>query len=173
MATSFGCPFEGEISIEQIDEVVKQFAALGIKELSLSDTTGMANPKDVYDKCSYFKEKYPDITWNIHFHNTRGMALANVLAAMEAGMNRFDGSFGGLGGCPYAPGASGNVASEDILHMLQMMGIETGINLDKYIELAKEVKLLVGHDMDSYMLKAGKATDLIVEKPKGQKKSSN
>lgn len=172
MATSFGCPFDGEITIEQIDKVVKQFIELDIMELSLSDTTGMANPKDVYKKCTYFKEKYPDITWNLHFHNTRGMALANILAAMEAGMNRFDGAFGGLGGCPYAPGASGNVASEDINHMLQVMGIETGIDLDKSILLAKEVQSHVGHDLDSYMLKAGKATDLIKEKPKGQKKIS-
>ncbi len=172
MATSFGCPFEGAITIEQIDEVVKQFVALDIMELSLSDTTGMANPKDVYEKCSYFKKKYPEITWNLHFHNTRGMALANILAAMEAGMNRFDGAFGGLGGCPFAPGASGNVASEDIVHMLDLMNIETGIDIDKYIALAKEVKDLVGHDLDSYMLKAGKVADLVMERPKGQLKLS-
>ncbi|QZY53588.1 hydroxymethylglutaryl-CoA lyase [Crassaminicella profunda] len=173
IATSFGCPFEGEISIEQIEQVVKAFIDLGIREISLSDTTGMGNPKEVYTKCQYFKENYPEIIWNIHFHNTRGMALANIVAAMEAGMSRFDGAFGGLGGCPYAPGASGNVASEDIIHMLHRMGINTGIDLDKSIEIAKEVKMLVGHDVDSYMLKAGKVSDLIKEKPKKQIKICN
>ncbi len=168
IATSFGCPFEGIITIEQIEPIVKKFVSLGILEISLSDTTGMGGPKEVFEKCKYFKDKYPEVTWNIHFHNTRGMALANILAAMEAGMNRFDGSFGGLGGCPYAPGASGNVASEDIVHMLQLMGIETGIDLDKSIEIAKKVQSLVGHEVDSYMLKAGKSSDLIREKPKKQ-----
>lgn len=165
IATSFGCPFEGIISIEQIEPIVQKFVSLGIMEISLSDTTGMGGPKEVYDKCHYFKEKYPDVTWNIHFHNTRGMALANIVAAMQAGMNRFDGAFGGLGGCPYAPGASGNVASEDIVHMLELMGIETGVDLDKAIGLAKHVRTLVGHDVDSYMLKAGKSSDLIREAP--------
>lgn len=168
IATSFGCPFEGIITIAQIEPIVEKFVSLGILEISLSDTTGMGGPKEVFEKCKYFKDKYPEVTWNIHFHNTRGMALANILAAMEAGMNRFDGSFGGLGGCPYAPGASGNVASEDIVHMLQLMGIETGIDLDKSIEIAKTVQSLVGHDVDSYMLKAGKSSDLIREKPKKQ-----
>ena len=168
MATSFGCPFEGEITIEQIDEVVKQFIALDIMELSLSDTTGMANPRDVYEKCIYFKEKYPEVTWNLHFHNTRGMAMANILAAMEAGMNRFDGAFGGLGGCPFAPGASGNVSSEDIVHMLDLMGVETGIDIDKAIDIARDVREHVEHDLDSCMLKAGKVSDLVLERPKGQ-----
>ncbi|MBF4695794.1 hydroxymethylglutaryl-CoA lyase [Fusibacter ferrireducens] len=168
IATSFGCPFEGNITIDQIEPIVEKFVSLGILEISLSDTTGMGGPKEVYEKCKYFKDKYPEVTWNIHFHNTRGMALANILAAMEAGMNRFDGSFGGLGGCPYAPGASGNVASEDIVHMLQLMGIETGIDLDKSIEVARNVQSLVGHEVDSYMLKAGKSSDLIREKPAKQ-----
>lgn len=162
IATSFGCPFEGAISIDQIEQIVKKFIKLGIVEISLSDTTGMGGPKEVYEKCHYFKNKYPHIIWNIHFHNTRGMALANILSAMQAGMNRFDGSFGGLGGCPYAPGASGNVASEDIIHMLELMGIETGIDIDKAINIAKTVKTLVEHDIDSYMLKAGKSSDLTI-----------
>lgn len=170
IATSFGCPFEGEVSVEQIEAIVKRFVELGVTEISLSDTTGMGHPREVYEKCDYFKSNYPEVTWNIHFHNTRGMALANILVAMQAGMNRFDGAFGGLGGCPYAPGASGNVASEDIIHMIELMGIKTGVDLDKAIALAKKVKTLVGHDVDSYMLKAGKASDLIKERPSKQKK---
>jgi len=168
ISTSFGCPFEGDISINAIDKIIGEFIKLNILEISLSDTTGMANPKDVYEKCLYVKEKYPQIKWNLHFHNTRDMGLANIISAMEAGMTNFDASFSGLGGCPYAPGASGNVCSEDIVQMLEEMGIETGINLDKTIVLAKKVEKLVGHKTESYMLKAGKVKDLVKMKPKRQ-----
>ncbi|MBV1756393.1 MAG: hydroxymethylglutaryl-CoA lyase [Dethiosulfatibacter sp.] len=170
ISTSFGCPFEGEISIERIDELVLEFVKLGIKEISLSDTTGVANPKEVYEKCLYFKTKYKDLKWILHLHNTRGMALANVLAGMGAGIIFFDSSFAGLGGCPYAPGASGNLATEDLVHMLQEMDIKTGINIDKAIETGKFIKKIVGHDTDSYVLKAGKVKDLVKEKPKKQNK---
>lgn len=170
ISTSFGCPYEGNIDINIIEKLVKEFIKLNIFEISLSDTTGMANPKEVFEKCTYFKEKYPQVKWHLHFHNTRDMALANVLAGMQAGITHFDGAFSGLGGCPYAPGASGNASSEDIIHMCGEMGIETGIDLDKAIELAKLVKDLVGHETDSYMIKAGKVCDLIKEKPKEQKK---
>lgn len=170
ISTSFGCPFEGTISKEQVEKIVVELIKLDILEISLSDTTGMANPKEVYEKCSYFKEKYPEVKWHLHFHNTRDMALANILSGMQAGFTHFDGAFSGLGGCPYAPGASGNVPSEDILHMCEEMGIETGVDLDKAIELAKIAKEMVDHPTDSFMLKAGKVKDLIKEKPKAQKK---
>lgn len=170
ISTSFGCPFEGDISINAIDKIIGEFIKLNILEISLSDTTGMANPKDVYEKCLYVKEKYPQIKWNLHFHNTRDMGLANIISAMDAGMTNFDASFSGLGGCPYAPGASGNVCSEDIVQMLEEMGIDTGINLDKAIVLAKKVAKLVGHKTESYMIKAGKVKDLIKIKPKRQEK---
>ena len=170
ISTSFGCPFEGAISIETVEKIISEFIKLDIIEISLSDTTGMANPKDVYEKCLYVKAKYPQIKWNLHFHNTRDMGLANILAAMDAGMTNFDGSFSGLGGCPYAPGASGNVCTEDIVHMLEEMGIDTGIDLDKAITLAKKAAELIGHKTDSYMLKAGKVKDLIKVKPKHQEK---
>lgn len=168
MSTSFGCPFEGEITIKKIETIVKQLIALGITEISLSDTTGMANPKAVYEKCSYFIQEYPDVQWNLHLHNTRDMAMACIITAMEAGIINFDASFSGLGGCPYAPGASGNACSEDIVHMLQEMGIETGINLDKAIALSKKVRAYVGHETESYMLRAGKCSELIKEKPEAQ-----
>lgn len=170
ISTSFGCPFEGDISINAIDKIIGEFIKLNILEISLSDTTGMANPKDVYEKCLYVKEKYPQIKWNLHFHNTRDMGLTNIISAMDAGMTNFDASFSGLGDCPYAPGASGNVCSEDIVQMLEEMGIDTGINLDKAIVLAKKVAKLVGHKTESYMIKAGKVKDLIKIKPKRQEK---
>jgi len=170
IATSFGCPFEGKIPAGQIEKLVKCFLDFGINEISLSDTTGMANPTQVNNLCSQMIEKFPEVKWILHFHNTRGMALANILAGIEAGATWFDGAFSGLGGCPYAPGASGNVASEDLIHMCDEMGIETGIDLDKAIEIARVVKECVGHETDSYMLKAGKAKDLIPDKPKTQSK---
>lgn len=168
ISTAFGCPFEGYISIEKIDPIVKKLIGLEINEISLSDTTGMANPKEVYDKCKYVMSQYPLIRWNLHFHNTRDMGLSNVLAAMNAGIRHFDAAFSGIGGCPYAPGASGNLCSEDLVHMCESIGINTGIDLNKAIELSKRVAELVGHSTESYMLKAGKSTDLVNEKPKRQ-----
>jgi len=170
ISTSFGCPFEGDISIGQIEKIILRIREIGITEISLSDTTGMANPVEVYQKFRYVKEQYPEIKWNAHFHNTRDMAMANTLAAIQAGVFNFDASFSGLGGCPYAPGASGNVSSEDLVHSLEEMNIDTGIDLDKSIELAHKVKNLIGHETDSYMIKAGKVDDLINEHPAEQKK---
>lgn len=168
ISTAFGCPFEGTISIEAVEKLVLAFIDLGITELSLSDTTGMGNPKEVYDKCLYFKEKYPQVKWNLHFHNTRDMGLSNTLAAMSAGITHFDAAFSGLGGCPYAPGASGNLCTEDLVHMCEEMGIQTGIDLDSAIAIAKEVEALIGHKSESYMLRAGKVNDLAKEKPTQQ-----
>lgn len=160
IATSFGCPFEGAISIETIAGIARRYQEIGVTELSMSDTTGMANPKLVYENCVTMQERFGGIVWNLHFHNTRGMGLANVLAGMQAGITRFDASLGGLGGCPFAPGASGNIVTEDLLHMLDLMGIETGIDLDKIIAAAKMLREFVGHDLPSAILKAGKNSDL-------------
>lgn len=168
ISTSFGCPFEGDISIETVEKIIREFIKLDILEISLSDTTGMGNPKEVYEKCKYVKEKYPQIKWNLHFHNTRDMGLANIIAAMNAGITNFDAAFSGLGGCPYAPGASGNLCSEDLIHMCEEMGIQTSVDLDKTIKIAKKVEELVGHKTESYMLRAGKIKDLTKEKPKKQ-----
>ncbi len=168
ISTAFGCPFEGDISIEAVETLVIEFQKLGIKELSLSDTTGMGNPKEVFEKCSYFKNKYPDIKWILHFHNTRDMGLSNSIAAMNAGIENFDASFSGLGGCPYAPGASGNLCSEDLVHMCEEMGIDTDIDLDKAIAIAREVEAFVGHKSESFMLRAGKVSDLSLELPEKQ-----
>ena len=159
--TAFGCPFEGKIPLEQVLALTSRFLEIGVRELSLSDTTGMANPQQVYEYCRTVRERYPDVTWNLHFHNTRGMALANVVAGMLAGIERYDAGFAGLGGCPFVPDATGNMATEDLLHMLQEMGIDTGYNLDEVIAIARYARQLVGHETNSFILKAGKNSDLI------------
>lgn len=160
ISTAFGCPFEGKVSPGAVMEIAGKLHAMGLTELSLSDTTGMANPRQVYELSRRAGKEFPAVDWFLHFHNTRGMALANTVAGMQGGVVRFDASLAGLGGCPYAPGASGNIASEDMLHMFREMGIETGIDLDKIIALAKELRDWVGHS-DSAILKAETNDDLI------------
>lgn len=157
----FGSPWEGEISLNSVKSIVEAYLNVGIKEISLSDASGMAVPNQVYSICSEMQKSYPNVEWWLHFHNTRGMAIANILAAMLAGITRFDSSFGGLGGCPFVPGAAGNVASEDVVHMMDEMKIETGIDIKELMYIARNVQQLVGHDTDSYLLKAGRSKDLI------------
>jgi hydroxymethylglutaryl-CoA lyase len=161
ISTSFGCPFEGKVKLEQVLSVIGCFREIGVAELSLSDTTGMANPQQVYEYCMQVRDQFPDVTWWLHFHNTRGMGLANVAAGMLAGIERFDASFAGLGGCPYAPGASGNIATEDLVHMCHEMGIETGMDLDQVISLGKYIREIIGHETASFILKAGKCSDIV------------
>jgi hydroxymethylglutaryl-CoA lyase len=161
IATAFGCPFEGRVPLEQVIKVIKCFREIGVRKLSLSDTTGMANPKQVYEYGTGVKELFPDMTWILHFHNTRGMGLANAMAGMLAGIRLLDSSFAGLGGCPFAPGASGNIATEDLIHMCHEMGIATGCDLDKVIETGRLVQQLVGHDTDSSILRGGKCNDIV------------
>lgn len=165
ISTAFGCPFDGKlVPLEQVLSVAACFREIGIKELSLSDTTGMANPKQVYDYVTAARLKFPDITWVLHFHNTRGMGLANVIAGLMAGVDRYDACFAGLGGCPFAPGASGNIATEDLVHMLAEMGFNTGYDQEKLIAIGKQVQSLVGHDTASAILKAGRCSDIAANK---------
>ncbi|KYZ75912.1 hydroxymethylglutaryl-CoA lyase [Anaerosporomusa subterranea] len=168
ISTSFGCPFQGKVPVEQVENAVRGFLKLGITELSLSDTTGMANPRQVYELGSYMVKAFPQVQWVLHFHNTRDMALANIAAGIEAGVRTFDGAFAGLGGCPFAPGASGNVATEDVVHMLHEMGIDTGINLLKAMDTARMAAKLVGHEAASAVLKAGRCEDITKEKVQHQ-----
>ncbi|MDU4962543.1 MAG: hydroxymethylglutaryl-CoA lyase [Sporomusaceae bacterium] len=168
VSTAFGCPFAGKVPLEQVRNAVRGFLKLGITELSLSDTTGMANPRQVYEIGSYMVNAYPQVTWVMHFHNTRDMALANIVAGIEAGVGVFDGAFAGLGGCPFAPGASGNVATEDIVHMLHEMGIDTGIDLVKAMDTARLAAQLVGHEAASAVLKAGRCEDISRQKAQHQ-----
>lgn len=158
--TSFGCPFEGKVAFEQIALVIKGFREIGVNEISLSDPTGMANPQQVYEYSSYVKQLFPGVTWNLHFHNTRGMGLANVLAGMMAGIERYDASFAGLGGCPFAPGATGNIATEDLIHMCHEMGINTGYDLDKVLSIGRRLQKAFG-ETSSFILKAGKCSDIV------------
>ncbi len=168
ISTSFGCPFQGRVPVEQVENVVRSFVKLGITELSLSDTTGMANPRQVYELGTHMIQMFPEVKWVMHFHNTRDMALANIVTAIQAGIRMFDGAFAGLGGCPFAPGASGNVASEDVIHMLHEMGIDTGIDLLKAMDTARLAAGFVGHPAASAVLKAGRCVDLVKEKAQGQ-----
>ena len=160
----FGSPWDGRIPQEEIDAIIEAYLNVGITEISLSDTSGMAVPNQVYEMCKHVREKYPEATWWLHFQNTRGLAIANIVAAMQAGMTQFDGSFGGLGGCPFVPDAAGNISTEDVLHMCDECGIETGIDLGKLMELSRTLKDLLHHDTDSYVLRAGRSCDLILSK---------
>lgn len=157
----FGSPWEGNIPIESIQSIVEAYLNVGINEISLSDASGMAVPNQVYSICLTMQQKFPQVKWWLHFHNTRGMGIANIFAAMQTGITHFDSSFAGLGGCPFVPGAAGNVSSEDMVHMLDEMGVETEIDIVKLVEVAKEIRQLVGHDTDSYILRAGRSKDLI------------
>ncbi len=157
ISTSFGCPFEGEVPLKNLESVVGRLVDLGAKGVALADTTGMANPAQVALTLGYLMPKFPTVEWTLHTHDTRAMAIANILAAMECGVTHFDASIGGLGGCPFAPGASGNVCTEDLVHGLHAMGVETGINLDALIETAKRVQEIIGRPLPGQVIRAGKA----------------
>ena len=168
LSSAWGCAFEGKIPVQQIEKIVNEFLKLGITELSLSDAAGMANPRQVYEIGSYMVKTYPQVRWVLHLHNTRDMAMGNIIAGLQAGITVFDGAFGGLGGCPFVPGAAGNIATEDVVHMLHEMGVDTGVNLLQAMETARRVRDMVGHDVLSYLLKAGRCEDLTKQKAKHQ-----
>ena len=147
--------------METVDSIIEAYLNVGINEISLSDASGMATPVQVSKLCAHVLEKYPQCSWWLHFHNTRGMAMANMIAAMDAGMTQFDTSFGGLGGCPFVPGAAGNLSTEDVVHLCDESGIATGIDILKIMELSRRLQTLLGHDLDSYILRAGRSSDLI------------
>jgi hydroxymethylglutaryl-CoA lyase len=155
LSTAFGCPMEGEIDESEILRLVDNFARQGVKRISLCDTTGMAFPSQVRKLCRKAKANYPEITFTLHFHNTRGLAQSNVLAAIDAGIDRFDAALGGIGGCPYAPGASGNACTEEVVHMLELEGFDTGVDLAKLMKVSAMLPNLVQHDVPSQILKAG------------------
>jgi hydroxymethylglutaryl-CoA lyase len=160
VATAFGCPFEGRIDEERVLSIVRTYREMGIKGITLADTTGMANPRQVARIVSRVLSHIPADDLTLHFHNTRGLGLANVLAAYEAGARRFDAALGGLGGCPFAPGASGNICTEDLVNMCDEMGIPTGIDLQKLITLSRTLPALVGHEVSGQVAKAGRNCDL-------------
>jgi hydroxymethylglutaryl-CoA lyase len=151
----FGCPMEGDVDSEQALGWAARFVDEGVSGITLCDTTGMAYPSLVASLVQRFKSRWPKMTLTLHFHNTRGMGLANVFAATRSGADRFDTALGGIGGCPYAPGATGNVCTEDTVHMLELMGYDTGVELRGLLRCAAELPPLVGHDVPSQLLKAG------------------
>ena len=155
ISASFGDPFEGDVPPERVLTLAERLVESGLDAISLGDTTGMATPTRVWDLVGLFRERLPHLWLNMHFHDSRGTGLANVLAALEVGVTEFDASIGGLGGSPFAPGAGGNVATEDLVHMLADMGIETGVDLEKLLAAAHLVESLIGHDLPSHVSKAG------------------
>lgn len=160
LSVSFGCPMEGDVPEATVFDWVQRFVDQGVDGVTLCDTTGMAFPSQVLAMTRAFRERWPHTELTLHFHNTRGMGLANVLAGIEAGCDRYDASIGGLGGCPYAPGATGNVCSEEIVHALELMGYDTGVDLVRLIEASRRLPALVGHDTPSQITKAGRRQDL-------------
>lgn len=155
IATSFGCPFEGEVPIDSIIEVAKGYYRLGINHVTLGDTTGMATPPLVAQRCRALRAEIPDIEIALHFHNTRGIGLANVYAGLQEGIDIFESSIAGLGGCPFAPGATGNIATEDLVYLLEECGIETGIDLEQVSVMARRMEEVIGRTLPGQVSKAG------------------
>ena len=160
LSTAMGCPMEGDVPVAVVLDWMQRFADLGVNGITLCDTTGMAFPSQVRELSRLARERFKDLELTLHFHNTRGLALANTLAALAAGIDRFDSSLGGLGGCPYAPGASGNVCTEELVHMLELDGYDTGVDLQGILAAAAQLPGLIGHDVPSQILKAGRRLDL-------------
>jgi hydroxymethylglutaryl-CoA lyase len=151
ISTAFYCPYEGKIEIEDVVALCKRFVAMGANELSVADTIGKANPRESYELFKTLKEEFPDVLLTAHFHDTRKMAIANIFAALQAGINRFDTSAGGLGGCPFAPGATGNVATEDVVNMLDTLGIKTGVDVKKVCQAVQVIAPHVSRPIDTGM----------------------
>jgi hydroxymethylglutaryl-CoA lyase len=160
MATTFGCPFEGFQPLDRIVKFVDRLIGLGVDSIALADTVGMGNPRQIREVCDEVRARFPKYEFALHLHNTRGMGLANVVAGLEAGITHYESSLGGLGGCPFAPGATGNICTEDLVHMLEQMGHDTGVDLDRLIAASRGLPELVGHDVPGQVIKAGKSTDL-------------
>jgi hydroxymethylglutaryl-CoA lyase len=163
LSTTFGCPFEGHVLEESVLDFVQRFHDLGVDGISLADTTGMANPRQVRELTVKVLERYPaadETYYTLHFHNTRGMGLANVVAGIEAGVRSFDGSISGLGGCPFAPGATGNICTEDMVNMLEDMGYDTRVDLAKLLAVARRIPAVVGHETPGQVMKAGQTLEL-------------
>jgi hydroxymethylglutaryl-CoA lyase len=155
ISTSFGCPFEGEVPLARLERLVGQLVEMGARAVALADTTGMANPRQVARTLEHLLPRFPGVEWTLHTHDTRAMAIPNIMAAMEYGVTHFDASIGGLGGCPFAPGASGNVCTEDLVHCLQAMGVETGVALERLLAASRRVQEIVGRALPGQLVKAG------------------
>jgi hydroxymethylglutaryl-CoA lyase len=155
ISTSFGCPYSGDVPEDRLFGVIQSLLDLGADEVNIADTTGMANPLQVERTVSNVLDRWPDTLFDLHFHNTRGMGLANVVAGLRAGVSIYDASIGGIGGCPFAPKATGNVSTEDVVHMLHEMGIETGVNLEALLGCANRMSEILGKELPGQVMKAG------------------
>jgi hydroxymethylglutaryl-CoA lyase len=155
ISTSFGCPYEGQVPVERVLAIASALADAGCQEVAFGDTTGMANPVKVKEFFALAFERLPEVELTAHFHNTRGQGLANVLAALEAGVASFESSFGELGGCPVPPGATGNIATEDLVSMLHEMGVETGVDLAALLAASRAAQDALGRPLGSHVLTAG------------------
>ena len=155
ISVSFGCPYEGEVPPERVFAIAERLAAAGCEEVAFGDTTGMANPRQVREFFEAARSRLREVELTAHFHNTRGQGLANVVAALDAGVRSFESSFGELGGCPVPKGATGNIASEDLVSMLHEMGYETGIDLERLLEASRAVQEVLGRPLSGHLLTAG------------------
>jgi hydroxymethylglutaryl-CoA lyase len=155
ISTAFGCPFEGRTPVAQLERVVRSLVDMGARAIGLADTTGMANPLQVTEVLDRLMPRFPGIEWTLHTHDTRAMAISNILTAIACGVRNFDASIGGLGGCPFAPGASGNVCTEDLVHCLHAMEVDTGIDLDALVAVSRRVQDVVGRALPGQIVKAG------------------
>jgi len=155
VATSFGCPYEGEVTADRVFEIAERLAAAGCDEVGFGDTTGMANPRQVHEFFAAARERLAGVELTAHFHNTRGQGLANVVAALEEGVESFESSFGELGGCPVPPGSTGNVSTEDVVSMLTEMGVSTGVDLPRLIAASRAVQEVLGRPLGAHVLRAG------------------
>lgn len=162
VSTAWGCPYEGDVPVDRVVRVAGRAVIGGADSAAFGDTTGMATPTRVTELVGEFRSACPDTPLGLHFHNTRGTGLANVLAALQLGVADFDASVGGLGGCPYAPGASGNIASEELVHMVEDMGVATGVDLERLIDAAAGAERMVGHKLPSQVLRAGPRTRTVL-----------
>ena len=160
IATSFGCPFEGDVPVEAVVDIARAYRDMGITTLSLGDTTGMATPPLVQERCRSLKQAVPETRIALHFHNTRGVGLACVYAGLLEGVTRYEASIGGLGGCPFAPGATGNICTEDLVYMLDESGVETGVDLNRLIAVARGFEKVIARPLPGQVMKAGPRLEL-------------
>ncbi len=163
IAVAFWCPFEGSVPVQRLVEICAEFERMGMVEVNLSDTAGMANPRQTYETLIHLRSHFPAVAFGLHLHDTFGCGLANVVAALESGVARFDASVGGLGGCPFIPNATGNIATEDLVNMLSGMGIGTDVDMDRLLQAAKLAEEVVGHSLSSHTYNARKASGTLCE----------
>ena len=155
IATAFGCPFEGEVSLDRIEQMASRFAEYGYDSLTLGDTTGMATPPLVRATVERLRARLPELKLNLHFHNTRGIGLVNLMEGLSLGITSYESSLGGIGGCPFAPGATGNICTEDTVHLMEQLGVETGIDLDKLTAVARDMERMLGRPLPGQVLRSG------------------